>query len=153
MVCRTIIAYTLKGKNFIVDGTNYTLAGLAATGVTIVGPTSVVGNANYETYVMTGLTGNVSVYSTGELYLAAYGSQAAATFGGFYSGFTFKPEISFNEVDPTLLGCIPNSILKVNSLSPFDVFQWYFNGVLIPGATNNTYQPLNGKNFIGGTDK
>lgn len=139
----TMVTKTGSTLNFIINGTNYTLAGLAGIGITVVGPLSVVGNSNYETYVLTGLTGNVSVYSTGELYLAAYGSEQAATFGGFYSGFTFKPEISFNEVDATQLGCIPNSILSVNSLSPFDVFQWYFNGTLIPGATNNTYNPLN----------
>ena len=139
----TIVTKAASTLNFIIGGNNFTLAGLAGIGVTVVGPIAVIGNLNYETYVITGLTGNVSVYSTGELYLAAYGTSFAATFGGFYSGFTFKPEISFNEVDITQLGCIPNSILKVNSLSPFDVFQWYFNGNLIPGATNNTYQPLN----------
>jgi len=139
----TMFTKTGSTLNFIIDGVNYTLASLASIGAIVTGPTSVVGNANYETYVITGLTGNVSVYSTGELYLAAYGSSGAATFGGFYSGFTFKPEISFDEVDTTQLGCIPNSILEVNSLSPFDVFQWYFNNTLIPGATNNTYQPLN----------
>jgi gliding motility-associated-like protein len=139
----TIVTTTGATLNFIIDGTNYTLASLAGIGVNVVGPIAVIGNTNYETYVLTGVTGNVSVYSTGELYLAAYGSEQAATFGGYYSGFTFKPEISFNEVDITQLGCIPNSILSVNSLSPFDVFQWYFNGSLIPGASNNTYQPLN----------
>jgi gliding motility-associated-like protein len=139
----TIVTTTGATLNFIIDGTNYNLASLAGIGVNVVGPIAVIGNTNYETYVLTGVTGNVSVYSTGELYLAAYGSEQAATFGGYYSGFTFKPEISFNEVDITQLGCIPNSILSVNSLSPFDVFQWYFNGSLIPGATNNTYQPLN----------
>ncbi|MEO5775348.1 MAG: T9SS type B sorting domain-containing protein [Flavobacterium sp.] len=145
----TLVTTTAATLNFIIDGTNYTLASLAGIGVNVVGPIAVTGNPNYETYVMTGLSGNISVYSTGELYLAAYGSQAAATFGGYYSGFTFKPEISFNEVDITQLGCIPNSILSVNSLSPFDVFQWYFNGILIPGATNNTYQPLNSPAGLG----
>ncbi len=139
----TIVTTTGATLNFIIDGTNYTLTGLAGIGVNVDGPLIVTGNPNYETYVLTGVTGNVSVYSTGELYLAAYGSEQAATFGGYYSGFTFKPEISFNQVDIAQLGCIPNSILSVNSLSPFDVFQWYFNGSLIPGASNNTYQPLN----------
>ena len=137
----TIVTTAAATLNFIINGTNYTLANLNGIGVNVNGPFSVVGNPNYETYVMTGLSGNVSVYSSGELYLAAYGSEQAATFGGFYSGFTFKPEVSFNEVDITQLGCIPNTILSVNSLSPFDVFQWYFNGTLIPVANNNTYQP------------
>lgn len=138
----TIVTAAAATLNFIINGTNYSLNNLGAIGVNVNGPFPVVGNANYETYVMTGLSGNVSVYSSGELYLAAYGSEQAATFGGFYSGFTFKPEVSFNEVDITQLGCIPNTVLGVNSLSPFDIFQWYFNGTLIPGANNNTYQPL-----------
>lgn len=138
----TMVTRTGSTLNFIIDGNNYTLASLASIGVFVTGPLSVVGNPNYETYVLTGVTGNVSVYSSSELYLAAYGSEQAATFGGYYSGFTFKPEISFSQVNPALSGCIPNSILKVNALSPFDVFQWYFNGSLIPGANNNTYQPL-----------
>ncbi|WP_396157112.1 T9SS type B sorting domain-containing protein [Flavobacterium sp.] len=128
--------------SFIINGTNYTLASLPSLGVTVSGPFSVVGNANYETYVLTGVGGNVSVFSDKELYLAAYGSLGAATFGGYYSGFTFKPEISFDEVSSSLLGCIPNSILKVSSLNPYDIFQWNFNGNTIPGATNNLYQPL-----------
>jgi gliding motility-associated-like protein len=145
----TLVTRTGSTLNFIINGNNYTLAGLASIGVFVNGPIPVIGNPNYETYVMTGMSGNISVYSTSELYLAAYGSQDAATFGGFYSGFTFKPEISFNEVDPTQLGCIPNTILKVNSLSPFDLFQWYFNNTLIPGATNNTYQPLDTPTGLG----
>ena len=145
----TIVTTIGATLNFIIDGANYTLTGLAGIGVNVDGPLTVTGNPNYETYVLTGVTGNVSVYSTGELYLAAYGSEQAATFGGYYSGFTFKPEISFNQVDIAQLGCIPNSILSVNSLSPFDVFQWYFNGNLIPGATNNTYQPLNAPAGLG----
>ncbi|MCF6132593.1 T9SS type B sorting domain-containing protein [Flavobacterium wongokense] len=145
----TMVTRTGSTLNFIIDGNNYTLAALSSIGVNVTGPISVIGNPNYETYVMTGVTGNVSVYSTSELYLAAYGSEAAATFGGFYSGFTFKPEVSFTRPDTTQLGCIPNTILKVNALSPFDVFQWYFNNTLIPGATNSTYQPLNAPAGLG----
>ena len=137
----TMVTRTGSTLTFTIDGVNYTLTDLTSIGITIDGPIPVTGNTAYETYVLTGVTGNVSVFSTSELYLAAYGSESAATFGGFYSGFTFKPEISFNLDDVSQLGCIPNSILRVNSLSPFDVFQWYFNGTLIPGATNNVYQP------------
>jgi len=136
----TLVTKTGSTLNFIIDGINYTLASLPF-GASVVGPTNVLGNPNYQTYVITGITGNVSVYSTGELYLAAYGSSGAATFGGFYSGFTFKPEISFNQIDLTQSSCIPNTNLSVNTLSPFDTFQWYFNDVVIPGATNSTFSP------------
>jgi gliding motility-associated-like protein len=73
--------------------------------------------------------------------LAAYGSEQAATFGGYYSGFTFEPEISFNKLDINLDSCIPNTELVVNTLSPFDTFQWYYNDQLIPEATANMFKP------------
>lgn len=126
--------------NFIIDGDPYTLATLPDH-VKVFGPTTVTGNSEYECYVLTGLKGNVSVFSTSQLYLAAYGSDGAATFGGYYSGFTFKPEINFQQLSVTQSGCIPNVRLNVSSVAGFDVFQWYFNKVEIPGANSNSYSP------------
>ena len=126
--------------NFVIDKISYTLATLPPE-VNVLGPTAVTGNAEYECYVLTGLTGNVSVFSTSQLYLAAYGSDGAATFGGYYSGFTFKPEVNFQQLNVTQSGCIPNVKLNVSSLTGFDVFQWYFNNAEISGANSNTYSP------------
>lgn len=136
----TIVTLTGATLNFTIDGANYTIASLPWN-ITVDGPTDVIGNPNYQTYTITGLTGNVAVKSSGELYLAAYGSSGAATFGGFYSGFTFKPEISFNKTDITQSNCIPNVKLDVNSLNPFDVYQWYYNDTLIPGAIYSSHTP------------
>lgn len=136
----TITTKTGSTLNFLINGTNYTLASLA-TQFGVSGPTPVVGNPNYECYVISGLNGNVSVYSTSELYLAAYGSDGAATFGGYYSGFVFKPEVVFQEVNVNLTNCIPNVQLNVNAQSGFDTYQWYFNNVPIPGANSNSYTP------------
>ncbi|MFB9110867.1 T9SS type B sorting domain-containing protein [Flavobacterium gyeonganense] len=126
--------------NFIENKIPYTLEALRRK-VNVLGPTAVTGNAEYECYVITGLTGDVSVFSTSQLYLAAYGSDDAATFGGYYSGFTFKPEINFQQLSVTQSGCIPNVRLNVSSVAGFDMFQWYFNDVEIPGATSNSYLP------------
>ncbi|WP_298137507.1 T9SS type B sorting domain-containing protein [Flavobacterium sp.] len=136
----TITTETGSALNFVLNGTSYTLATLPAT-ISVVGPTSVLGNANYECYTITGFTGNVSVYSTGQLYLAAYGSNGNATFGGYYSGFTFKPEITFQPIDLTQNNCIPNVSLEVSTLNGFDFFQWYFNDSPIAGANSSTYSP------------
>jgi gliding motility-associated-like protein len=136
----TIVTETGSDLNFVISGTSYTLAELPLQ-VTVVGPTSVTGNADYVTYTITGLAGNVSVYSTGQLYLASYGSSDAATFGGFYSGFTFKPEIAFDRLDASQPNCLPNVVLSVSPLTAFDIFQWYFNGAPIPGATTSSYNP------------
>jgi gliding motility-associated-like protein len=141
----TIVTQTGATLNFIVDGVTYDITTLPGT---VQGPVPVVGNPNYETYTIVGLTGNVSAYSTGELYLAAYGSSNAATFGGFYSGFTFKPEVTFNKLNLSLASCIPNTVLSVNTLSPFDTFQWYFNNTLLPTATSSTFTPTAPGNYF-----
>lgn len=135
-----IITETGAVLNFIIDGTNYTLTTLPSA-ITVFGPLAVTGNANYVTYVLEGLTGNVSVFSTKQLYLSYFGSNINGTCGGFYSGFTFKPEIVLDTLNIAQSQCIPNVELKVSTLSGFDTFQWYFNGVDIPGATNSTYTP------------
>ncbi len=137
----TIVTRTGSNLNFIVNGTNYLLNNLPA-GTSVSGPRTVTGNSAYETYTITGLTGNVSIFSTSEVYVAAYGNNAAATFGGFYSGFTFKPEIVFTRLNTTSENCIPNIELSVSSSTSFDTFKWYFNNVEIPGATSNIYKPL-----------
>lgn len=137
--------------NFIIDTIPYTLTSLPA-GITVIGPTSVTGNNDYECYTLTGISGNVSVFSTTELYLAAYGSSGAATFGGYYSGFTFKPEITYQSINTTASNCIPNVNLQVSSLSGFNTFQWYFNDVAIPGAINSSYNPTQpGYYFVSAT--
>jgi gliding motility-associated-like protein len=135
-----IVTETGANIDFILNGTNYSLASLPAF-INVQGPFNVQGNTNYITYKLTGFTGNISVFADKQLYISYFGSNDAATYGGYYSGFTFKPEISFNRLDVTSDNCIPNVNLSINSLSPFDTYQWYFNGVPIAGATNPNYTP------------
>lgn len=136
-----LVTETGATLSFTINGTNYTLATLSNIGVSVNGPLNVSGNTSYQTYTLGGLTGNVSVFSSKSVYLSYYGSSGAATYGGFYSGFTFKPEISFNKIALTSTNCIPNVKLAVNSITSFDTFEWFFNGVLIPGAITNEYTP------------
>ena len=135
-----LVTETGASLEFIINGTNYLLNNLPA-GIIVQGPSTIIGTSDYVTYNINGLSGNVSVFSTKQLYLSYYGSSGAATYGGFYSGFTFRPEISFERLDLNAANCIPNINLGINSLSPFDTYQWYFNDVAIPGATNATYTP------------
>ncbi|CAM2962129.1 T9SS type B sorting domain-containing protein [Flavobacterium frigoris] len=106
-----------------------------------VAPKDVVGNTKFETYALSGLTGNIGVYSSKQVYVSYFGSNSAATYGGYYSGFDLKPEIISDKIAVTNTSCIPNIILKLNSLSSYDTFQWIFNDSDIPGATTNTYTP------------
>jgi gliding motility-associated-like protein len=136
----TIVTETGSTLSFVIDAVPYDITNLPL-GVDVQGPFSVIGNTGYVTYTIKGLEGNVSVFSTSQLYLASYGSSENATFGGFYSGFTFKPEVAFDRVDVAQSNCIPNITLSVSTITAFDAFQWYFNDVLIPGATNRDYTP------------
>jgi gliding motility-associated-like protein len=139
----TVCLVTKTGAtlDFIINGINYTLVQLSAAGYVVNGPFAVTGNTDYVTYTIPGLTGNISVFSSKQIYLSYYGSSGFATYGGFYSGFTFKPEVTFLEINSGQSNCIPNVELKVNSLSGFDTFQWYFNNNPIVGATNFNYFP------------
>lgn len=135
-----IVTKTGSTLNFIINGVDYSLFNLPG-GSFVQGPAPIAGTSEYVTYRITGLSGNISVFSTSQLYLSYFGSSGAATYGGYYSGFTFKPEVNFNRVDVSAENCIPNINLGINSLSPFDTYQWYFNDAEIPGANGPTYTP------------
>lgn len=135
-----IVTKTGAALTFIIDGVSYPFSGLPSS-LTVTGPLNVTGNSDFVTYTIEGLTGNVSVFSTNQVYVSYYGTSGAATYGGYYSGFTFKPEIVFQPVVASISNCIPNINLNVNAISNFDVYQWYFNGTAISGANSNTYTP------------
>ncbi len=138
----TVMLVTETGANveFIINGVSYTTATLP-NNITASGPINVIGNPSFVIYKLTGLTGNLAVYSTKQAYFSYFGSSGAATYGGYYSGFTFKPEITFKHITASAGACIPNIDLSVNALTAFDEFQWYFNDQPIPGATNRNYVP------------
>ena len=120
--------------NFIVNGINYS-ATTINTIASITGPFSVEGKSGFVTYKLEGLSGNISVFSTSQLYLSYFGSSGFATYGGFYSGFTYNPEITFKNLSTSQSGCIPNVELNVNAISAFDSFSWFQNGIPISGTT------------------
>jgi gliding motility-associated-like protein len=101
-----------------------------------------VKNSTFETYLISGLTGNVSVSSDKQIYVSYYGANGAAALGGFYSGFIFKPEITPKALTTVVSElCIPNIELNISSLETFDSYQWFYNGVAIPGANAETWTP------------
>lgn len=104
-------------------------------------PVAVVGNPNYVRYTVSNLFGNINVKSSKEVYVSYFGTNGAATYGGYYSGFDTKPEIASDKLSITNSSCIPNVVLKISALTAYDSFQWYKNDVLIPLATSSTYTP------------
>lgn len=104
-------------------------------------PVAITGNPKFVRYTLNSLSGNISVKSTKQLYVSYFGTNGAATYGGYYSGFDTKPEIVSDKLALTNSACIPNVILKISTLSSYDTFQWFKNDAEIPGETNNSYQP------------
>ncbi len=114
------------------------------------GPFNVSGNANYETYRVLNLSGNVSVTSTGELYCAYFNDSGAAATGAFYSGFPSPPEISFTTTVATLGNCIPNVTLESANQDQFDSLEWFFDdgsGFVSTGVTSSSYVPSQAGNY------
>jgi gliding motility-associated-like protein len=136
-----IVTKAFASLDFIINGISYSLATLPSN-ILVNGPLNVPGNDNFETYTFKGLTGNIAVFSTKQVYLSYFGSSGAATYGGFYSGFTFKPEVAFQPLDTSQSNCIPNIELKVNTLTAFDTFQWYLNNEEISAANSSNYFPV-----------
>ncbi|REH01156.1 T9SS type B sorting domain-containing protein [Flavobacterium aquicola] len=104
-------------------------------------PISITGNPNFVRYTVDNLSGNISVKSSKQVYVSYFGTNGAATYGGYYSGFDLKPEIVSSKISLDNSSCIPNVALKINTLSSYDTFQWYKNDVLIPSAIMGTYTP------------
>lgn len=121
------------------------------TGI-IVGPTAVSGKEDYVTYKITGLSGNIAVSSSDELYVAYYNISGSASSGSFYSGFPSPPSLVFDFTASTLGSCInqdgsANVTLNVGNATNFDVLQWVkidpISGNLIPisGANSSVFVP------------
>ncbi len=104
-------------------------------------PMAIEGTTAFVRYNIPDLSGNIAVKSTKQVYVSYFGTNGAATYGGYYSGFDLKPEIVSAKIALTSSSCIPNVSLKINSLSSYDTFQWYKDDVVIPGATQNNYSP------------
>lgn len=62
--------------------------------LTSVNPTKINGNPDYVYYSVTGLDGDISIKSGKQVYVSYYGTNSNATYGGYYSGFDLKPELT-----------------------------------------------------------
>lgn len=119
---------------------------------TVEGPIVVTGKTDYVTYKIKGLTGDVKVNSSDELYAAYFNINGSASSGSFYAGFPSQPDLSFNFTSSLLGNCISptgdsNVIFEVNNPNNFDQLQWYRtdqnaqNRVPISGATQAEFTP------------
>jgi gliding motility-associated-like protein len=104
------------------------------------GPKSINGTSSFVYYSVSAQSGNISIKSTKQVYVSYYGTNINATYGGYYSGFDLKPEIT-SEITATTSGrCISNVTLKTAPDSDY-TFQWIYNNAHLPGETGNSYLP------------
>ncbi|WP_282049785.1 gliding motility-associated C-terminal domain-containing protein [Maribacter aquivivus] len=89
----------------------------------------------WKSFYVPGVTGNVSVESTGPIAVGVVGLSGALGIGGYFSGFDTVPVVDYTISGD---GCVGSDITLTNS---FDTYQWYRNGELIPGANTATYTP------------
>ena len=114
-------------------------------GIDVDGPSTVDGKATYVTYRVIGLTGNVSVNSSNELYVSYFNQNGAAASGSFFSGFASNPLLNLDLTASKLGSCISNSgtsnvVLEVSNNGNFDSLEWQKKN------TDDTWSSISGEN-------
>lgn len=106
-------------------------------------PSAVAGTSLWKTYYVAGLTGDVTIESTGPIAVGFIGFSGARGIAGYFSGFDTVPAV---DLQVTGGGCLPTAQVEVTDPN-FDDYQWFENGVLIAGANNATYTPTNAGDY------
>ena len=111
-----------------------------------------IGNTGY--YLIRFTNANVSnleeiiVNSTARMSVSIVEQGGGFSMAGFYSSFSETPEQPIYTSSSSSF-CLGSILTTEPDLAPY---QWYFNGILIPGATSQTYIPTAPGNYsVSGT--
>ena len=125
----------------IVNIVTETGATVSINDIPINNPISISGASNFVFYSVNSRSGDISIKSTKQVYVSYYGTNINATYGGYYSGFDLKPEITYDNTATILGSCVSNVTLRTTPDSDY-TFQWILNGAdIVSEGIGNTYFP------------
>ncbi|WP_300022165.1 T9SS type B sorting domain-containing protein [uncultured Maribacter sp.] len=123
-------------------------------GVEVSKPASdpVAGSDDWKTFYIPNLDGNINVTSTGPMAIGFFGFNGARGVAGYFSGFDTVPEVVL-QINGGVEGeCFSGSSIFEASDDNFDAYQWFFDGVAIPGANAYDYAAtIAGDYYVRGT--
>ncbi|QXP57694.1 T9SS type B sorting domain-containing protein [Cellulophaga sp. HaHa_2_95] len=150
---RNIAGTIMSGGVTIIAAVNTPDANITVTDgsgtVSLPASVPVAGTSDWKTFFIPNLDGDVSVQSTGPIAVGFFGYNGAQGVAGYFSGFDTVPEVTLEIRGGS--GCFVGSEI-FEATGNFDAYQWYEDGVLIPGANSPNYAPSGaGEFFVRGT--
>lgn len=150
---RNIAGTNVTGGVTIIAAVNTPDANISVTdgngAVTLPASNAVAGSSDWKTFFIPNLTGNVSVQSSGPIAVGFFGYNGNRGVAGYFSGFDTVPEVTLDVRGGT--GCFVGSEIY-EATENFDAYQWYADGVAIPGANSSSYAAtVAGDYFVRGT--